>query len=119
MQTVQQGAAYQGVPEVVRVKALKGFRGLIDGSIGIANPGDVVDVPRDLAISVRFGGKGVMVDPSTEKVRQQNYLPERKKNKPLDPQVAQVAALVDAVNSMQAAIATQGKAIEALLSAKK
>lgn len=119
MLQTQQGPAYAGVPEIVRVKALKGFRGLIDGSLGIANPGDVVDVPRDLAAAARFGGKAVMVDPVTEKVRQKDYLPERKKNKPLDPQAAQVAALVDAVNSMQSALATQSKAIEALLAKQK
>lgn len=120
MQQGQQPAPYAGLPETVRVRALKGFRGLIDGQMGVANPEDVVDVPRDLAVTLRFGGKAVMVNPAeVEKKRQTNYLPERKKNKPVDPAAQQLAALVDAVGAMKDAIATQGKAIETLLAKQK
>lgn len=119
MQQGQQPAPYTGLPEVVRVRALKGFRAVIDGQMGIANPDDVVDVSRSDAVTLRFGGKAVMVDPSKVEVkRQKDYVPERKKNKPLDPHAQQLAALVDAVGSLKDAVATQGKAIEKLLAGK-
>ncbi len=108
-----------GLPEIIRVQALKGFRGNIDGAFGVASPGDVVDVPRDLAVTLRFGNKAIMVDPRKEKVRQANYLPKRKTEPPTDPQARQIAALTDAVNSMRSAVEAQGEALKAVLGAKK
>jgi len=108
-----QMVGFQGLPEIVRVKALRGFRGLIEGVQGEANPGDVVDVPRELAIGLRYGNKAVMVDPEkVAKKRQENYLPARKKDKPLDPQAKQIAALVEAVAAMKEAVTVQSQALE-------
>lgn len=120
MQQAGQNMQFNGLPDVIRMRAIKGFRGQVDGQLGIVNPGDVVDVPRDLALTLRYGQKAVMVEPTTQKKRSgAEWLPERKKNKPLDPQAQQLAALVDAVSSMKDAVATQGKAIEALLAKQK
>lgn len=106
----------QGLPDVIRVQALRGFRGFIDGQFGIANPGDVVEVPRALAMEMRACGRAVMTD--KEKHRAKDYLPERKRNgAPADPMAAQVAALTSAVKAMQEGLAAQGKAMQEAVAA--
>lgn len=110
LNTNQQGG--MALPEVIRMRALKGFRGVIDGAWGIANPGDVVDVPRDLAMTLRYGEKAVMVEPQTKKVRQENYVPPYKRAPKLDAQAAQLAALTEAVASLKVAM-------EAIVNGKK
>jgi hypothetical protein len=108
------------LPEIIRMRALKGFRGQVDGQWGVVAPGDIVDVSRELAMTLRYGQKAVMVEPSTEKKRAAGpWIPERKKHPQANPQAAQVAALTDAVVALQAAVQTQSKALEALLAGKK
>lgn len=75
-----------GLPEVIRVKAQRGFRGLVNGRFGVANPGDVVDVPRDLAMELRGAQKAYMVD--EELKTQANFVPERKRISKAAPSVA-------------------------------
>lgn len=104
-------APNQGLPEIIRVRAIRGFRGVVDGQFGIANPGDVVDVPRALAMEMRACGRALMTN--DEKVRNVKYLPERKKpeNKALaDPVSAQVAAMAKALDALTAVVARLEKA---------
>jgi hypothetical protein len=90
----------QALPEVIRVRAQRGFRGPIDGKFSIASPGDVVEVPRALAMELRGAGKAVMTDEDLK--RQAGYLPERKKGgKAADPATLQLKALTDAVTALQ------------------
>ena len=63
----------QGLPEIIRVKAQKGFYAPLDGKLELVNPGDVVDIPRPLAMEMRGAGKAFMVD--EELKRQKGYLP--------------------------------------------
>lgn len=93
----QQQQPNQGLPEVVRVRAQRGFRGLINGKFDAASPGDVVDVPRALAMELRGAGKAVMTN--EELLVQKGYVPERKKNKPADP-MTQIEALTSTVHSL-------------------
>jgi hypothetical protein len=90
----------QPLPETIRVKVLKGFRAHVDGTFGIVNPDDVVDIPRALAFEMRAAGKAVMVDAPLK--RQTNYLPARKKDgaKAADPVTKQLALLSEAVASL-------------------
>lgn len=104
-------APNQPLPETIRVRAIKGFRGVIDNVFGVASPGDVVHVPRALAMELRGAGKAVMTDEQPK--RQDNYLPERKKGgRSLDPAERQLKALTVAVETLQ-------KAVEALAAGKK
>ena len=90
----------QSLPEVIRMQAQKGFRAHIDGKFGIVNPGDVVDVPRPLAMELRAAGKAFMTDADVK--RQKEYLPERKKAGKAagDPVAKQIALLTDAVGKL-------------------
>jgi len=74
----------QALPETIRVEALKGFRAVIAGQFGVANPGDVVEVPLQVAIDLRVAGKAVMTDKDLK--RQKDYLPERKRQRIPEPQ---------------------------------
>lgn len=70
-----------GLPEQIKVKALKGFRGSVAGRFVTVNPGDVVTVSRELAVDLRQASKAVMTD-EPENI-QKNYMPERKRSKQL------------------------------------
>lgn len=94
----------QALPEVIRMRALKGFRASINGEFGIVNPGDVVELPRVLAMEMRAANKAVMVDADLK--RQKDYLPERKKaGKAADPVARQLALLTEAVAKLTALVA--------------
>lgn len=69
----------QVLPEVIRVRALKGFRAHVDGRFGIVNPGDVVEVTKEVAVDLRMGQKAVMTDAALH--RDKNYMPEHKRQK--------------------------------------
>lgn len=89
----------QPLPEVIRMRALKGFRATVDGQFGIVNPGDVVDIPRTLAMEMRAAGKAVMTEEQPK--RQKDYLPARKKEgKAADPVSKQLALLSEAVGKL-------------------
>jgi len=89
-------APNQPLPEVIRVRALKGFRASIGGEFGVVNPGDVVEIPRVLAMEMRAAGKAVMTEDNLK--RQKDYLPERKKEgKSADPVSKQLGLLTEAV----------------------
>jgi hypothetical protein len=89
----------QPLPETIRVRALKGFRAHVDGTFGIVNPGDVVEVPRALAFEMRAAGKAVMTE--DKPLRQTSYLPARKKlDKAQDPVAKQLAMLSEAVATL-------------------
>lgn len=105
----------QSLPEIIRVKALRGFRGHINGRFGVANPGDVVEVPRALAMEMRAVGRAVMT--AEDLGQQSDYLPERKKPgnaKAADPVQAQLSALTKAIEGMAKVVEGQTKALEAL-----
>lgn len=93
-----------GLPEIIRVKVIRGFRGEIDGKFGTCAPGDVVDVPRALAIEQRHAGRCVAATGDEEPKRQLGYLPERKKNPPASP-ADQLAALTAAVANLTKLVA--------------
>lgn len=77
------------VPELVRVRALKGFRAQVNGVFSIVNPGDVVTVAKAVAVDLRQSNKAVMTtDPENI---QKNYLPERKRPKAVE-KAAKVSA---------------------------
>lgn len=78
------------IPDMVRVRALKGFRAVVKGQYSIVNPGDVVTVPKATAIDLRQANKAVMTD-EAEKT-QQNYLPERKRPKTIEKAAKAVTA---------------------------
>ena len=106
-----QMAPNQGLPDIIRVKVVRGFRGLIDGQFGVANPGDVVEVPRGLAMEMRGAGRAVMTN--DDKHRDPKYLPERKRaGLPADPVQAQLAAMTKALEGLQ-------KVVEALTTSAK
>jgi hypothetical protein len=64
---LQQSVNTHGLPDLIRVRALKGFRAVADGAFQIVNPGDVVDVSRETAWELRLYNKCVMT--SDEKRR--------------------------------------------------
>lgn len=95
----QQQQANQALPEVIRVQAQKGFRAHVEGKFGVVNPGDVVEIPKVLAMELRAAGKAFMTD--AELKRQKNYLPERKKQPGGgDPIARQLALLTEAVAAL-------------------
>lgn len=103
---LQQQNPNQALPEIIRVRAQKGFRAHVDGQFGVVNPGDVVEVPRVLAMELRGAQKAVMTD--AEKVRQKDYLPARKKNPPKDVS-SQLQVLTETVQGLAAAVAVLAK----------
>lgn len=109
---IQQHMPNQGLPEIIRVEVIRGFRGTIDGRFSEVAPGDVVEVPRPLAMEMRAAGRALMTDKPLH--RQKDYLPERKKagNKPSDPVQAQLAAMTKAFEGL-------AKVVETALAAKK
>lgn len=72
--------------DLIRMEALKGFRAPVDGVFGIVNPGDVVEVPRAVAIDLRSANKAIMTEKAVR--RQKDYLPERKRIKVQKPSAA-------------------------------
>lgn len=104
----------QPLPEVIRVRALRGFRASIDGVLSVVNPGDVVEVPRTLAMEMRAANKAVMTEDPLK--RQKDFLPERKKaGKVADPVGRQLTMLTEAV----AALTTLVKGMAAAAPAPK
>jgi hypothetical protein len=67
----------ESLPDLIRVEALKGFRGHVNGKFMIVNPGDVVTVSKALAVELRTANKALMTD-KPERL-QEHYLPERKR----------------------------------------
>lgn len=65
------------LPETIRVKVQRGFRCWQNGRIAAVNPGDVVEVPRALALEMRGAGKAYMVEDAVNV--QANFVPERKR----------------------------------------
>lgn len=61
------------LPEIIRVKAQKGFYAPLDGKLELVNPGDVVEIPRALAFEMRAAGKAYMVNDPIK--RQKDYKP--------------------------------------------
>lgn len=100
--------------QVARVKAIKGFYASVAGQFGIVNPGDVVDVDRHTAALVVGAGKAIGAKDESPS-RQQNYVPERKRN-PKKSTEDLLGALVKATEAntlaIQALVASQAKAAE-------
>jgi hypothetical protein len=73
-----QAMANDTIPDHVRMKALKGFRGQVDGRFQEVKPGEIVTVTKELAIDLRQSQKAVM---TTEEVLRhpKGWLPERKR----------------------------------------
>lgn len=88
----------QALPEIIRVRALKGFRAHVNGQFGIVNPGDVVEIPTVLAMEMRAANKAVMTDEDLK--RQKSYLPERKKNGAANDPIALMAAAVSKLTQL-------------------
>lgn len=98
---LQQYNPNQQLPETIRVKAQKGFYAHIDGKLAIVNPGDVVDIPRQLACDMRAAGKAYMVDEPLK--RQKDYVPPYVRPAAADPfaaLAAQIAKLTELVGSL-------------------
>lgn len=91
-----------------RVKATKGFYAIVQGQLGIVNPGDVVDIDRHTASMVVSANKAQ--DTADAPTRQSSYLPERKRN-PKPTTETLLAALVKATEA-------NTKAIESLVAAQ-
>lgn len=104
---LQQYNPNQPLPEIIRVKAQKGFYAHIEGKLSIVNPGDVVDIPRQLACEMRAAGKAYMVDEPLK--RQKDYLPDYARPEKADPVSRQLAALTEAVVALTALVASGGK----------
>lgn len=65
-----------------RVRAVRGFRALVDGTFGVVNPGDVVDLAsKDDYISVLSTNRAVAVDEKTPLARAKAYVPEYKRER--------------------------------------
>ena len=89
--------------DIVRVEAKRSFHAHVDGRFGVINPGDVVDLSRDQAITVLGSQKAALSN--REVKRDRNYEAPRLCNPAAqDPNTAQVAALTAAVQSLQAAV---------------
>lgn len=102
---LQQMSPNQGLPDIIRVKALKGFRGLADGTFGIVNPGDVVDVPRELAFELRAANKAVAVTDERKRVEPAVVAQQRlARKRAVDPVNAQLAGLTSAVEALTGAV---------------
>lgn len=85
----------------LRVKAIKGFYAVVGGQFGVVNPGDVVDLDRGTASMVLSAKKAELTQDTLK--RQENYLPERKKNPP-PTQQDQLSSLTKAVESLAALV---------------
>lgn len=103
----------------VRVRANKGFYANIQGQYGVVNPGDVVDLDRQLAAMMISANKAVQVPSDTKLVRDTDYKPERLKNPQptsedrldkLQGAVEQLAGLVAQLVATQASASTAGRA---------
>jgi hypothetical protein len=104
---LQQYNPNQQLPDTIRMKAQKGFYAHIDGKLAIVNPGDVVDIPRQLACDMRAAGKAFMVDEPLK--RQAGYMPDYARPEKADPVSRQLAALTEAVTALTALVASGGK----------
>lgn len=92
------------LPEIVKVKALRGFRGMVKGKYTNVNPGDVVPVDKKLAIELRISQKAVMTD-EPEKI-QEDYLPQRKRER-IAMEAAQRSATLKAAGVKETAPAAK------------
>lgn len=81
----------------VRVRAHKGFFATVNGQFTKVNPGDVLELEHGIARDV--ASKVEPVSPATPLLRQDNYVPERKRNPKPDPgtEIAALRASVDAL----------------------
>ena len=101
---MQQQQPNQSLPEIIRVKAQKGFYASVEGQFGLVNPGDVVEIPRSLAMELRASGKAHMTD--AKLLRQKDFVPDyAKADKAVDPVTRQMALLTDAVVALQKLVA--------------
>ena len=66
------------IPDHVRVKVLRGFRGPVDGRFQEVKPGEVVTVTRELAIELRQSLKAVVTTDELAR-HPKGWLPERKR----------------------------------------
>lgn len=110
-QAFQQGNAFNQNPmqiqsrPPVRVRAHKGFFATVDGQFTKINPGDVVNLEYGIARDVASKVEPVPV--TTPLVRQDNYLPERKRNPKADP--------VSALTSLQSSVDALTKLVTLLV----
>lgn len=54
--------ALENVPDVIKMKALRGWRGMVEGQFRVVEKGQVVNVAKELAVELRTYGKAVMTD---------------------------------------------------------
>lgn len=109
-----QAQANMGLPDVIRVKALKGFRALTkdNNQFTIVRPGDVVEVDRQLAMELRMHRKAVMVNEELKRQTDADVIAAKQAKRqtiPSDPVAAQMA-------TMAAAFERMTKAFEAMAS---
>ena len=84
--------------KIVRVKVLRGFYANRQGSYGVCNPGDVIDLDRNTAVMMVASGKA---EESKEEMKHDpHWQPDRIKNPPQDPVQSQIAALTQAVAAL-------------------
>lgn len=60
-----------GIPDFVRVKAQRGFRGIADGRFQEVKVGEVVEVSKALAVELRMSGKAHMTQEPLGKVKKE------------------------------------------------
>lgn len=66
--------------EKFKVRALRGFRALVDGTFGAVNPGDVVELTsRDDYITAISTRRAEAVEAATPLTRQKDFVPEYKR----------------------------------------
>lgn len=100
--------AASDLPETIRVLARRGFYAHVDGTLGVVNPGDVVELPRQFAMELRAAGKAVSTDKPLK--RQADYVPERKKaarRSGADATPMQLALLCEAVTKLTEVVAAR------------
>lgn len=85
----------------VRVRAHKGFFATVNGQFSKVNPGDVLELEYGIARDV--ASKVEPVSPNTPLLRQDNYLPERKRN-PKPDAGTEIAALRSSVDALTKAV---------------
>ena len=65
------------LPDVIRMKALRGFRTQVGGRFSIVNPGDVVEVDKLTAMDLRLANKAIS---TSDPIKQDaSYMPARKR----------------------------------------
>jgi len=105
-----------GLPDIVRVRAQKGFRAHVNGQFGVVNVGDVVPVAKTLAYELRAAGKAVMTSDAEHRADPAAIIESRRQkrlqNAAADPSTKQIAVLTDAVNALQKTVETMTKSME-------